>query len=257
MVGIYFSGTGNTAYCITKLIQLLDETAEVVPLENASAIEKIKANEVIVLGYPTQFSNAPYVVREFIKSNPSLWNNKQVLCVATMGAFSGDGAGCAARLLRKYGAVILGGLHIKMPDSVSDSKLLKRTIEENREIIKKADQKIADTAEQIKRGRYPKEGISFVSHMIGLFGQRLWFYRKNAGYTDKLKISNACIGCGKCAGLCPMHNISMADGKPHPGSRCTMCYRCISSCPEQAITLLGERVQEQYRFEKYFAAKGM
>lgn len=42
-----------------------------------------------------------------------------------MGAFSGDGAGCTARLLKKYGAIILGGLHIKMPDSVCDSKLLK------------------------------------------------------------------------------------------------------------------------------------
>ena len=250
MVGIYFSGTGNTAHCITKLVHLLDETAEIVPLEDVSVIERIKANEIIVLGYPTQFSNSPYMVRDFIKSNASLWNGKQVLCVATMGAFSGDGAGCTARLLKKYGAVILGGLHIKMPDSVSDSKLLKRAVEENREIIKKADQKIADTAKQIKLGRYPREGISFTSHIIGLFGQRLWFYHKNAGYTDKLKISNDCIGCGKCAGLCPMRNISMVDGSPRPGSRCTMCYRCISSCPEQAITLLGERVQEQYRFEK-------
>ena len=163
----------------------------------------------------------------------SVKNISHIVCVAT-----------------EYGAVILGGLHIKMPDSVSDSKLLKRTVEENREIIKKADQKIADTAKQIKLGRYPIEGISFTSHIIGLFGQRLWFYHKNAGYTDKLKISNDCIGCGKCAGLCPMRNISMVDGSPRPGSRCTMCYRCISSCPEQAITLLGERVQEQYRFEK-------
>ena len=173
MVGIYFSGTGNTAHCITKLVHLLDETAEIVPLEDVSVIERIKANEIIVLGYPTQFSNSPYMVRDFIKSNASLWNGKQVLCVATMGAFSGDGAGCTARLLKKYGAVILGGLHIKMPDSVSDSKLLKRTVGENREIIKKADQKIADTAKQIKLGRYPREGISFTSHIIGLFAQRL------------------------------------------------------------------------------------
>ena len=59
-----------------------------------------------------------------------------------MGAFSGDGAGCTARLLKKYGASILGGLHIKMPDSVCDSKLLKKTLEENREIVKQADKKI-------------------------------------------------------------------------------------------------------------------
>ncbi len=87
-----------------------------------------------------------------------------------MRAFSGDGAGCTARLLKKYGAVILGGLHMHMPDSVCDSKLLKKSIEENRKIVIAADEKIEKTARDIQRGKYPKEGISFFSHMAGLFG---------------------------------------------------------------------------------------
>ena len=33
--------------------------------------------------------------------------------------------------------------------------------------------------------------------------------------------------------------------------KCTMCYRCISRCPQKAITLLGDGVIEQCRFEKY------
>ena len=142
MVGIYLSGTGNTKYCMEKLIRLLDHTAEIIPLENKEAIKKIQNNDTILLGYPTQFSNAPYMVRDFIKSNSSLWKNKKVMCVATMGAFSGDGAGCTARLLKHFGATILGGLHIKMPDSVCDSKLLKKSLEQNREIVRKADKKI-------------------------------------------------------------------------------------------------------------------
>lgn len=248
MLGVYLSGTGNTEHCISKLVRLLDKTAEIVSLEDASVAEKIKAEDMIILAYPTQYSNSPYMVRDFIKSNPSLWKGKKVLCVATMGAFSGDGAGCTARLLKKYGATILGGLHIKMPDSVCDSRLLKKSAEENREIIRKADNKICTAAKQIKRGKYPKEGISFISHLVGLFGQRLWFYSKTAGYSDKLKINDNCIGCGKCADICPMNNISMKNGKPCPDSRCTMCYRCISSCPKQAITLVGDKVLMQYRF---------
>ena len=47
----------------------------------------------------------------------------------------------------KYGAVILGGVHIKMPDSVCDSKLLKRQMEENKKIIEKADRKIYRSCE--------------------------------------------------------------------------------------------------------------
>ena len=138
-----------------------------------------------------------------------------------------------------------------MPDSVCDNKLLKKSMEENRQIVKCADQRIEQIAEQIRRGQYPQEGLSVISHIKGLFGQRLWFYHKTNGYTDKLKISDACIGCGLCSRNCPMENIGIRDYGAVPGKQCTMCYRCISLCPQKAITLLGERVQEQCRYEKY------
>ena len=50
-----------------------------------------------------------------------------------------------------------------MPDSVCDSTLLKKTPEENREIVRQADQKIEAAARQIKRGNYPQDGLSFFS----------------------------------------------------------------------------------------------
>ena len=250
MLGVYLSGTGNTKHCVEKLVKLLDEKAIVLPLEDADVLEHIKINQTIILGYPTQFSNAPIMVRDFIKTH-DIWQGKNVLCVTTMGGFSGDGAGCTARLLKKKGAVILGGLHIRMPDSVCDSKLLKKSLEENRKIVAKADEKIELIASEIKNGKYPKDGLTFISHMAGLLGQRLWFYGETLHYSNKLKISDACVGCGICSDNCPMNNLFVEDGKAIAGSRCTMCYRCISSCPQKAITLLGKSVVEQCRFSNY------
>lgn len=113
MIGIYLSGTGNTKLCVKKIIDLLDKTAVAIPLEAADVIEQIKNNHTIIFGYPTQFSNVHYMVRDFIKKNSSLWEKKKILCVATMSAFSGDDAGCtAARLFKKYGAAILGGVQV-------------------------------------------------------------------------------------------------------------------------------------------------
>ena len=251
MLGIFLSGTGNTAHCIEKLTHLLDENAQVFPLEDNDIVNHIQENEIIILGYPTQFSNAPFMVRDFISSHADIWNGKKVLCVATMGAFSGDGAGCAARLLKKNGAVILGGLHIRMPDSVCDSKLLKKSIEENKKIVVEADKKIEKVAQEIRGGKTPKEGVTFFSHIVGLFGQRLWFYHKTRGYSNKLKINNRCIGCGLCSQICPMKNIEIKDQQAVSKDRCTMCYRCISQCPCKAITLLGNTVHEQCQFSKY------
>lgn len=183
MVGIYLSGTGNTKYCIEKLVSLIHSSAKAIPMESPEAISAIQQNEEIYIGYPTQFSNAPYMVRDFIKKNADIWKNKKILCIATMGAFSGDGAGCTTRMLKRYGATILGGIHIHMPDSVCDSKLLKKTMDENRCIIAQADRKIEEVALQIINGDYPQEGITLVSHIIGLLGQRLWFYKKTKGYS--------------------------------------------------------------------------
>lgn len=251
MIGIYLSGTGNTKHCVEKLVKLLDESAPCFPIEHKEIIQKLAEHEIIVLGYPTQFSNAPIMVRNFIKNNSSLWNGKKVFCVNTMGLFSGDGTGCTARILKKCGATILGGMQIKMPDSVCDSKMLKKGIEENKQIVKAADERIEQAAEQIRAGKYPQEGLSFLAHIKGLFGQRLWFYRKTTSYSNQLKISDSCIGCGLCSRECPMGNIKMGETKAIAGDKCTMCYRCISLCPKQAITLVGEQVREQCRFEKY------
>ena len=41
------------------------------------------------------------------------------------------------------------------------------------------------------------------------------------------------------------------NNKATAKSRCTMCCRCISSCPQQAITLLGDTIIVQYRYEQY------
>lgn len=255
MVGVYFSGTGNTKHCTEKLVHLLDETAQALPIEGEEAVEALSRQDFIILAYPVQYSNVPVIVRDFIKSHGALWKNKKVFCVATMALFSGDGAGCSARLLKKYGAEVVGGLHVLMPDSICDVKLLKRSVEKNRRVIRAADRKIEKCAEEIRQGHYPRNGLHFCDRIAGLIGQRLWFYQKTKKYSDQLKISDACMGCGQCARLCPMGNLTLKDSRASAGSRCTMCYRCISACPAQAITLLGDRVVEQCPYDRYVSGE--
>ena len=251
---IYLSGTGNTKFCVEKFVNLLDEEAPVFAIEDEAALSALKKYEYIVLGYPVQYSNAPKMVQDFLAGNTALWKGKKVFCLVTMGAFSGDGAGCSARLLKKCGALVLGGLHLKMPDSVCDSKLLKKSKEENIAIIRRAEEKIGRAVLQIKSGKYPQDGLGPFPHLVGLLGQRLWFYGKTKNYSDKLKINTTrCVGCGVCVNICPMKNLTVEHRTAVPLGNCTMCYRCISLCPQQAITLVGKEVVEQYRLENFIS----
>lgn len=44
-----------------------------------------------------------------------------------------------------------------------------------------------------------------------------------------------CGGCGTCARSCPYGNITMVDGKPQWGDRCTWCLRCYHACPSHSV----------------------
>lgn len=252
VAGIYFSGTGNTKFCVEKFLTHYESRAKSFSIEDGQAVEAIKRSAEIVFAYPVYFSNMPKIVCDFINRNRSVFSGKKIFVIATMGLFSGDGTGCSARLLAKYGAHITGGLHLKMPDCIGDEKALKRTREQNYLLVIKAENKIKKAAENLKLGRPPRQGLGFWYHMAGLFGQRLWFYHKTKKYSDKLHIEKEkCIGCGICAAACPMDNLSLQAGKAQQQGRCTMCYRCVNYCPKQAITLLGKKLYEQCTIEKY------
>lgn len=252
MLGIYFSGTGNSRYILETFLKSYDGEFESFAIEDTYAVSKIKAYDEIVISYSVQYSNLPKMLRDFVEENKTLWPGKKIFIIATMGMFSGDGAGVLARLLHKYGAHIIGGLHVRMPDSIADEKALKRSLEKNKQLVKDAERKAKKAAENMRSGRPPREGLGFFYHMAGLFGQRLYFFNKTKHYTDKLKIDTGkCVGCGTCTKICPMKNLYMEENMAKAAGKCTMCYRCINTCPAGAITLLGKQVREQGLVEKY------
>ncbi len=251
MVGLYFSGTGNSKYCLERFLKEFKDI-QVFSIEDNKTIEQIKHHTQIIIAYPVQYSNIPKILKDFILKNADIWKNKEIFIIATMGLFSGDGAGILARLLKKHGAHIIGGLHLKMPDSIADEKVLKRSSKKNKALILEAEKKIIQAAHDFQNGRPSQEGIGLLPHLAGLFGQRLYFYTKTKHYSNKIKVSaGRCIGCGQCAALCPMKNMDITNGKAVSKDRCTLCYRCINQCPVQAITLLGKKVVQQYDINDY------
>ena len=252
MLGVYFSGTGNTRHCVEVFAAQYKSDSDVISIEDSQVLSHIAKHDTLAIGYPVYFSNAPRIMQDFIAENGTYFRGKQVFVIATMGLWSGDGAGCAARLLKRHGARIIGGLHLRMPDCICDERVLKKPGNATYSLIQQAETKIAAAVRRLKNSEPTREGLSFPHRIAGLLGQRLWFYGKTKTYNQRPLVDTLrCNGCGLCARLCPMKNLTIKDAKAEPSKRCTLCYRCANHCPTRALTILGRTVHAQYSFADY------
>lgn len=68
-------------------------------------------------------------------------------------------------------------------------------------------------------------------------------------------VTDACVGCGQCAKLCPRGNIRIVDGKPQFGTNCIGCLSCLQYCPNEAITLTQKSVKREHYHNPNVSAK--
>ena len=150
-----------------------DPTGETISIETENAVQETCKHTELIMGYPIQFSSIPKILQNFIADNSYIWKGKKVFIISIMVLFSGDETGIFACLLTKHGAVVIGGLHLKMPDSKDDEKEWKRTLAQNQELVSGPNKKLS--VQELRNDHPTQHGIGFLNHLVGLFGQRLYF----------------------------------------------------------------------------------
>jgi len=253
MIGVYFSGTGNTRHCVERFVQLSDKTARCFSLEDGGLAEEVPRHEVIVFGFPIYYSNIPKIAKDFIAHNANCFAGKKIFLITTMAFFNANGVGYARELFKRCGAQVIGSLQLSMPENIRDLWITQAYTGPRMDANKvvRAEKKIAREAANFARGDHPQNGRGPLNRIVGIVFKWLWFYPKTDEYTQAPKIdADKCTGCGKCVELCPMRNIQMAGNSVLSGNRCTICYRCCNNCPTQALTVLGRKIYGQYNFVK-------
>ena len=77
MIGVYFSGTGNTKYCLERFLKYYNDN-KLYSIEDKNCIKEIKENSYIALAYPIYYSDLPIIVRNFIVDNKEIFKNKNI-----------------------------------------------------------------------------------------------------------------------------------------------------------------------------------
>jgi len=249
---LYFSGTGNTEYAAQELArQLDDECVDLLPRIKAHDHSVLHSDRPFILCAPVYVCEMPRFLSKYLKEQ-TFSGSREIYCVFTSGGYCGISGPLAKSLFRKKRMLYRGHAELKMPRNyvANDAyPMLERAEVESR--IRNARNRLTAIAADIRAGKtLSARHVFFFETLVTLPFNPVWCKWKltaKAFYT-----TDACIGCGKCAKLCPLNNIALTDGQPVWGSQCTHCMACIGNCPTEAIeygTITLEK--EPYRFGKY------
>lgn len=255
---LWFSGTGNSRFVAESLSSQLGMPAVVLRPEITSGPIVLAADDDTVIWVCPVYSwGIPPYVRSIIKRISITTQDDRVKPVHHLVLTCGDDCGLAPEMWRRDMAarkwtagdvysvtmpnnyVCMSGFDVD-PKQLEQQKLnaaparIAMIADSLRDAIENPD--TADRRTDVVRGRF----AWIKTHII-----YPWFIR-HAMSPKPFRHTKACISCGKCSAVCPLHNIGMQQA-PEPdrsgrrrkypvwGDNCAGCLACYHVCPRHAV----------------------
>ena len=225
----YFTGTGNSLYAAQKLADGGEEIVSIVEaLRSKTFHYTLKEGEKLGFVFPVYFYTVSDPVLELVR-HLTVENAGFVYAVIPCGASIGAAGGFLKSELKKR------GLELQRLDAlvVPDGALIFYDIdapEKMEQQLAAATKELASIKQAVDRREGNRITGSPVLGKVGLAAYHACMSTK-AFYADE-----KCVGCGKCASICPSGAIEMVGGRPAwTKSKCLKCCGCINRCPVSAI----------------------
>ena len=250
---LYFSATGNTRFVALQLAERLgDEALDLLDRIRRGDHSPIHSDKPFVICAPTYVCEMPRFFADYLRKTP-LTGSAEAYFVFTSGGYCGISGTLARAIAGKKGLRYMGCAELTMPRNyiVTDHypELEKPEIERR---IRACAEALEGIAGAIGRGeRLKSRHVWLFEVAVTLPFNPVWCRLKQG--VSSFRATDKCVGCGKCARLCPLNRIEIVDGRPvWHGKSCAHCMSCIQNCPVGAIEY-GQitRKKDRYRFDKY------
>ena len=238
---LFFSATGNCKYVATRLAQSDGR-------EMRSIVDCIRNDQydfsdgTIGIIAPTYDWGLPSIVKEFLAK--ASFCTEYLYFVATYGTTPGASGAVAnksihGRKIDAYYAVRMVDTWTPIFDLSTPGKVAKYTKKTEAEI----EGVICGVGERRTNRHMSPRTPAFITEWIAEP-----IYHKKVRRTAHFHVEDGCIGCGLCAGKCPVQAIEMRDKRPvWVKDKCVMCLGCLHRCPKFAIQY-GKRTKKHGQY---------
>lgn len=226
-----FSGTGNSLAVARDIAEILGDT-QIVLIADAIKEERIDLPyERVGFVFPAYYmGNLPPIIERFI-AKLDFSKPQYVYAVITAGVVHGEAVDSLGGIIAEQGGHLNAGFPVKMPGNyIAMYGAWPARLQ--RFMLKRAKNKTVQIAQNIKEKRSTRSGEENAKPPKPALKDRMSDYEK---WAKDYRVTDKCTGCGLCAKICPMRNITMVDKRPWFGENCERCMACIQWCSVQAI----------------------